>query len=790
MLITIKTIKLLSVLITAIGLLFYPFYTAFAQTDSEIKIFGLIRDQVGRQPIPGAYVDLRKNDGTQIANYSTGSNGYYEFLISRQDEYNLSITVWEDREDYSLLLYVPTYAIVVDQGTDRLEKNFDLIPAANVILNAYTPSGQLIRRAEMQTLTLGHLYVSNLLDIPNGGKAFAVKDSYSQQASNSWDQSLPSFSIPLSIPNRFHFLWEVPGFGKVMLTIDNQGKGYTLTSPGEYYIIKNVTYEAALSEYARLREKQTYLMDKGFTISDQVLDEIKDSANKIQIVMDAYVSSSPDDPEVIHSADAALKSILIAQESLVLLEATISLTQNRVGNLELKIVDENGSPVEGASVEFEQKSHDFLFGANPIGPDSVSNTTYATLLQDAGINYSYLLFPWGEIEPTPGVFSWEAIEDKQNLKAQESYHFAFMGGLALWFSRVVGDEFSPLYQNQMTFSDLKKNVYEHMRKIAERYKDQITVWEMNEQNASWSNALNLTWNQKFEIIEIAIAGLKAGNPNAKVLFDANALPYEFGFANLNNGNELAGGISFYEFLQQLPLHNIDFDYIGLEFYYSGAYSDSTYPPSLTMAALSDLLDLYSNFGKPIFLRELSAPSIQIPDATWWHQPWDEEMQAEYLKDIYTIAFSKALVQEIGWSYGVSDRDQGPVIGGGILDENDHPKASYFELKKLLTNDWNSKGSKRTGPDGLVNFRGFAGNYSVTVTAQNGIKSTSLIHNSERKENTATIVLPSPNKSNQIGERINKFTALLKGVSLWLYLLAAFVVISIMGIFFLKKQKRS
>jgi uncharacterized protein (TIGR03437 family) len=286
----------------------------------------------------------------------------------------------------------------------------------------------------------------------------------------------------------------------------------------------------------------------------------------------------------------------------------------------------------------------------------------------------------------------------------------------------------------MTFPELQANARDHMRALAARHRGRIDLWEFNEQNMDWANAINLTWDQKIELYRAAIAGMKEGNPDAKVIFDANALPYEFNTAKLDRTDVRAESIAFPEFLRLLGARGINVDVIGLEFYYSGVNSDGYAPPGLSLAQISRLLDLYSGFGKPVFVRELSAPSAQHSGSTWWHRPWDEATQAEYVRGLYTIAFSKPLVREVGWSYGVADEDAF-LRSGGLLDASLKPKAAYYALKELAES-WTTNGAGQTDANGEFLLRGFAGTYEVSVVLPDGASFQHQVRVNERRQEVA------------------------------------------------------
>jgi len=74
--------------------------------------------------------------------------------------------------------------------------------------------------------------------------------------------------------------------------------------------------------------------------------------------------------------------------------------------------------------------------------------------------------------------------------------------------------------------------------------------------------------------------MKEGNPDAKVIFTSNALPYEFNAAKLERTDVRAVNMDFPEFLRLLDARKTGADVIGLEFYYSGLNTDGYAPPGL------------------------------------------------------------------------------------------------------------------------------------------------------------------------------------------------------------------
>ena len=46
------------------------------------------------------------------------------------------------------------------------------------------------------------------------------------------DRAIPAFIVSPQTPYKVHILWEVPEFGKVILSADNEGDGYSEKNQG------------------------------------------------------------------------------------------------------------------------------------------------------------------------------------------------------------------------------------------------------------------------------------------------------------------------------------------------------------------------------------------------------------------------------------------------------------------------------------------------------------------------------------------------------------------------------
>jgi GH35 family endo-1,4-beta-xylanase len=662
---------------------------------AETKLFGRVID-INGLPVSDCYIDASDKNYASLGSTYTSDNGYYELSVPGQKTYH----VWAGKTDRYNFLYIPQSRVTTSGQND-----FKLMPGANIIINAYDAQGDLMRNQSFRQATLSRVFATDLTDVPAYSYFGAIHD---EKSNWDWNQAIPAFVVLPQKQYKLHVNLEVPGFGRVMLSADNEGNGYSLSRQGEQITI-NLNYEVAKSALSMLRKQS----------DASVAKEVETSAQHLAVA-EGYLKQNPADMKnAVGELNLSLQYSLVAREQLVLTRAKSDIEKYRKGDIQLRIVDAVGNPLSNYPVSFSQVSNDFLFGANPMGGNGSYNAKIADLMKDAGVNHSYITARWGLIESQPGKFNWDNIDNYQRIDEQLSRGFKLMGALSLWLS--PNNDFSPAYLKDMCFKDLKSNVYNHTYTLVSRYKGEIDTWEINEMNLASANALNLTQEQKLDIMKVFETAVRGANPQAKILNGSTALPYEF-----------TDSVPFPALLNS----GVPADIIGLELCYAGVNAEGYSAVGLDMAAVSDLLDFYSTFGKPIYIKELSAPSAQVSGSSWLRKPWDMETQAEYLEKLYTIAFSKPSVQAITWSWGISDQDAF-IMSGGLLDASSNPKPAYFALKNLL-HSWTTSGSGVTNSSGEYNFRGFGGEYNVTVEDSDGNSFIATIHVTEQQTNSFII----------------------------------------------------
>jgi hypothetical protein len=65
----------------------------------------------------------------------------------------------------------------------------------------------------------------------------------------------------------------------------------------------------------------------------------------------------------------------------------------------------------------------------------------------------------------------------------------------------------------------------------------------------------------------------------------------------------------------------------------------------------------------------------------WHEPWNEQIQSEWLRQFITIALSKPFVESVSW-HGLADQKKQIVPHGGLLRADLEPKPAYQQIIKI------------------------------------------------------------------------------------------------------------
>jgi GH35 family endo-1,4-beta-xylanase len=132
----------------------------------------------------------------------------------------------------------------------------------------------------------------------------------------------------------------------------------------------------------------------------------------------------------------------------------------------------------------------------------------------------------------------------------------------------------------------------------------------------------------------------------------------------------------HQYLRDIVDAGVPFEVVGVQMYF----------PERDLQSTIRLIESFEEFGKPVQITEIGTTSGGNHNESEghlydWHRPWDQELQADWLEQLYTLFYSKPWIEAINW-YDFADF-RTFIPNGGLVKEDLTKKKSYYRLKNLL-----------------------------------------------------------------------------------------------------------
>jgi len=246
---------------------------------------------------------------------------------------------------------------------------------------------------------------------------------------------------------------------------------------------------------------------------------------------------------------------------------------------------------------------------------------------------------------------------------------------------------------EKTFSEQLQLVREHTRKVVERYKGKVDIFDVINEAHDWSvNLERYSHQQLLELTRVVTEETKRANPQAITIVNS-CLPWgAYAVLEYYRKHRPSGVWYPYNYLKDCIAAGIPFDAVGLQLYYDNGRNEA-----FDLFEHDRVLEKYAKLGKPIHITELGVSSADIPDEfsqcgrpspCYWHETWSEKIQADWVEQFYTIAYSKPYIKAITWWDFAETAEKGKKghwwPHGGLLRADFTPKEAYQRLLKLIS----------------------------------------------------------------------------------------------------------
>lgn len=396
----------------------------------------------------------------------------------------------------------------------------------------------------------------------------------------------------------------------------------------------------------------------------------------------------------------------------------MSNLEHRKASLKVQFVDKAGNPLSNTTVNYELTNHKFMFGCGAF--DSLSVTAKETpenkefyekfiapkkpFLEDRMnkwlqvFNYGTIPFYWGGFEPKEGKPQTESRMDaakylKANGVRVKGHPLCWHTACADWLMD---------YDNKTI---LDKQL-DRINRDVTAFKGVVDIWDVINEVVimpvydRYDNAITRICKDlgRVRLIKEVFDAAKAANPDAVLLI--NDFNLSESYRILIDGCLNAG---------------VPISAIGIQTHQHQGY--------MGREKLLDILERFSFFGLPLHFTENTLVSGEIMPADivdlndyqveeWPTTPEGEARQCKEWKEMYEILFDHPLVEAItGWDFADGAWLHAP---SGLIREDNTCKPSYYELQRLIKEEWTSKGTIKTDEKGFAEITGFKGNYKVST----------------------------------------------------------------------------
>lgn len=381
----------------------------------------------------------------------------------------------------------------------------------------------------------------------------------------------------------------------------------------------------------------------------------------------------------------------IEEDALWRKEAFRRIEKYRKSDAEVRVVDSEGNPVEGAEIKVEQTENEFMFGV-ALCYDEVVGLNMTT--QEGGIRNNALNSfnaAMSDLELLPGTVAVDG-----GAKAVEMANEYFRRNMRIRTHALLWD--TPSVVNPImggkdyttySYEELYREILDYALPVAHLFKGKGVKWNvLNEPNNHNYIRLNYGTRLYTDLFNAA----HAIDPEAKLYVN------ETGTMGKNKGDAdiLPNTLAIVKQMQEEGAH---IDGIGLQ-----THTNEYYYPQGLYRQLDECAQLVDE--------------VAVTEFDFYHE--NEENIPEFVRDYVIATFSHPKsVEFTAWGY----RDGSATMGEGLFyswDWEEKPTKTVWD--NMVNNEFKTKLTLTTDKNGHGDFRGFHGEYKITVN-YNGKKQT-------------------------------------------------------------------
>ncbi len=453
--------------------------------------------------------------------------------------------------------------------------------------------------------------------------------------------------------------WNVEGFGYIYMTADNEGRFYELPETGKQKIL-NLNYELAKSRVAKNRERINQFVSEGWRPSRDLQPFLELSE---EYLTDARKSEN-DKEKCAELSQSSLYYSMWAGEKLELEKAWFDIAKN-------KFRDE------------------FFIGCDTKGFGRMDNDLFIELFTKA-FNYATITHYLPRFQEVENVYTYGNRDEQFQLLRKKGV--TVEGRPIFWADECC----TPDWLLNKSYSDILKYVERHTKEVVSHYGDEMYAWEIINEAHDFGNIMKLLPEQLVEIAKLIAEVMKDTNPKVHRLINNCCINADY--VQIWTPKEFYKSsqiVTPHQFIKMCYEAGVDFTITGQQLYYQYTNRD--------LADTIRMTERLKKFGKPVQITEIGTTSgptketvesgkYEIPNRPYsWHREWDQDLQADWLEQIYSIMYSKPWIEAINW-YDFVDPYSFIQNGGLLANPEGEKKEAYHRIIKLR-DEWKHHAAK-------------------------------------------------------------------------------------------------
>jgi len=453
--------------------------------------------------------------------------------------------------------------------------------------------------------------------------------------------------------------WNVEGFGYIYMTADNEGMFYSLPAKGSTKQL-NLNFELAKSRVVANRKRLRQFVSSGYHPSREVKAFIDLSEEYLEdskkVAVDEYKRGSLSQKSLYYS--------MWGGEKLELDKAWFD-----IGRMPFR--------------------ENFYLGCDSEDWRDMDKDLFLDLFSDV-FDYATITYYLYGFQPQEGQYNFATKDPK--FKELRKRGITVEGRPLFWADECC----SPPWLTEKSYPELLKYVEKFTRDMVSHYGTEMYAWEIINEAHDPGNIHKLSPEQMVEIAGLIAEVAKDTNPDVHRLINNCCLQADYiQITDWDTYPKEYGVITPHQFIKMCHEAGVDFTLTGQQLYYQYTNRD--------LADTIRMVERLEKYGRPVQITEIGTTSgpnkrtidsgeLSLPEHPYsWHGRWDENLQAEWLEQVYTLHYAKPWVEAINWYDFV---DQFSFIkNGGLLSDPQGTRKFAFDKMKSLKNIWKDAAKK-------------------------------------------------------------------------------------------------